>query len=109
MSVSYIWKIGQLNITTSKYGLSNVVQSVVWTLIAVDADFSVETVAETFLNDPDPNKFVVFESLDEATVLTWVQQSLNQELLASFKSNLLVLLEEKKNLASKTVSPPWKN
>jgi len=109
MTISYIWKIGQLNIATSKDNLSNVVQSVVWTLSAVDADFSVETVFDTFLNDPDPNKFVQFESLDEATVLTWVQQSLNQQLLASVKSNLLVLLEEKKNLASKTVSPPWKN
>ena len=108
MTISYVWKIGELKIATSKDGLSNVVQSVIWTLSAVDADFSVETVFDTFLSDPDPSKFVQFESLDEATVLSWVQSSLGQDLTESFKSNLRVLLEEKKNSASKTVSPPWK-
>ena len=108
MSVEYVWKVGQLKIATSKDGLNNVVQSVIWTLSAVDADFYVETAAETFLSDPDPNKFVQFEFLDEATVLSWVQSLLGQDLTESFKSNLRVLLEEKKNSASKTVSPPWK-
>lgn len=109
MSVEYVWKIGELKIATSKDGLSNVVQSVVWTLSAVDADFSVETVVETFLNNPDSNKFVQFEFLDEATVLSWVQQSLDEALFKSFKSNLCVVLEEKKNSTSKIVTPPWKN
>tara|TARA_R110000868_G_scaffold207856_1_gene456894 strand:- start:556 stop:885 length:330 start_codon:yes stop_codon:yes gene_type:complete len=108
MTISYVWKIAELKIATSKDGLSNVVQSVVWALSAVDADFSVETVFDTFLSDPDPSKFVEFESLDETTVLSWVQQSLGQDLTESFKANLRVLLDEKKNSASKTVSPPWK-
>ena len=109
MSVEYVWKVGQLKIATSKDGLNNVVQSVVWTLSAVDADFYVETAAETFLSDPDPNKFVKFEFLDEATVLSWVQQLLDEALVKSFKSNLYVVLEEKKNSTSKIVPPPWKN
>jgi hypothetical protein len=108
MTISYVWKIGELKIATSKDGLSNVVQSVVWTLSATDADFSAETIFSTFLNDPDPNKFVQFESLDEATVLSWVQQSSDEALVESLKANLRVLLEEKKALATKTVSPPWK-
>jgi hypothetical protein len=108
MTISYVWKIGELKIETSKDGLNNVVQGVIWTLSAVDADFSVETVADTFLNDPDPSKFVQFESLDEATVLSWVQQSLGETLVESFKANLRVMLEEKKSSANKTVSPPWK-
>ena len=107
MSVKYVWKICQLKIATSKDGLSNVVQSVTWALRAVDADFFVETATDTFLNDADPSKFVKFESLDEATVLSWVQQSLGQDLIESFKANLRVLLEEKKTLATETVSPPW--
>jgi hypothetical protein len=109
MSVEYVWKISQLKIASSKDGLSNVVQSVTWTLSAVDADFSVETATDTFLSDPDPSKFVQFDSLDEATVLSWVQTMLGQALIDSFKSNLLVLLEEKKSLATKVVLPPWKN
>ena len=108
MSVSYIWKINQLQIATSQDGLNDVVQNVVWTLTAVDEDFSVETVAESLLHDPDPSKFVQFESLEEATVLSWVQQSIGQELIESFKSNLLVLLEEKKSSITKLVNPPWK-
>jgi len=109
MTISYIWKIGQLQVVASKNGLDNVVQSVDWSLSAVDGDCSVETSANTWLEDADPSKFVQFESLDEATVLSWVQQSLGESLIESFKSNLRVSLEEKKILTTKTVSPPWQN
>lgn len=108
MAVSYIWKINQLQIATSKDGLNNVVQNVLWTLSAKDEEVSVETVAETLLQDADPSKFVQFDLLDEATVLSWVQQSMGQELIESFKANLLVLLEEKKSSTVKLVNPPWK-
>jgi len=109
MNISYIWKIGQLQIVASKNGLSNVVQSVDWKLIANDGNYSVENSANTWLEDADPSKFVQFESLDETTVLSWIQQSLGQSLIDSFKSNLLAMLEEKKNLTTKIVSPPWQS
>ncbi len=109
MTISYIWKIGQLQIVTSKNGLNNVVQSVNWSLSAVDGDCSVETSANTWLEDADPSKFVQFQSLDEATVISWVQDAIDSAALNSFKNNLNVLLEEKKNSKNKTVSPPWQS
>jgi hypothetical protein len=109
MTISYIWKIGQLQIVTSKNGLSNVVQSVDWSLSAVDGDCSVETSANTWLEDADPSKFVQFQSLDEATVISWVQDAIDSDVLNSFKNNLNVLLEEKKSQTAKVVSPPWQS
>jgi len=109
MNISYIWKIGQLQIAPFKDGLSDVVQSVDWTLSAINGDCSVQNSANTWLEDADPSKFVQFESLDETTVLSWIQQSLGQSLIDSFKSNLLAMLEEKKNLTTKIVSPPWQS
>lgn len=109
MTVSYIWKIGQLEVATSKDSLNNVVQGVDWSLSAVDGDCVVETSAKTRLKDADPSKFVQFESLAEATVISWVQDAMDNEVLNSFKNSLNVLLEEKKSQNVKVVSPPWQN
>lgn len=109
MSVSYIWKISQLQLAASKDGLNNVVQGVDWALSAVDGDYSVETFAKTWLKDADPSKFTQFESLSEATVISWVQDAIDSEVLSSFKNNLNFLLEEKKSQNAKVVSPPWQS
>jgi hypothetical protein len=109
MSVSYIWKISQLQLAASKDGLNNVVQGVDWALTAVDGACSAETFAKTWLKDADPSKFVQFESLAESTVISWVQDAMDNEVLNSFKNNLNVLLEEKKSQNAKVVSPPWQS
>ena len=109
MSVSYIWKISQLQLAASKDGLSNVVQGVDWALTAVDGDYSAETFAKTLLKDADPSKFVQFESLTESTVISWVQDAVDDKVLTSFKNNLNALLEEKKAQNIKVVPPPWQS
>jgi hypothetical protein len=109
MSVSYIWKINQLQLAVLKDGFNNVVQGVDWSLSAVDGDYSVETAAKTWLENVDPSKFVQFESLDESTVISWVQDAMDAEVLDSFKNNLNVLLEEKKSQNAKVVLPPWQS
>jgi len=107
MSVKYVWKVGQLQVVPSKNGLDNVVQSVDWSLSAVDGDLSVQTSVNTWLHDADSSKFIEYQSLDEETVLSWVESVLGQTLIDSLRASLLVLLEEKKSLATKTVQPPW--
>ena len=107
MSVKYVWKVGQLQVVPSKNGLDNVVQSVDWSLSAVDGDLSVQTSVNTWLHDADASKFIEYQSLDEETVLSWVESVLGQTLIDSLRASLLVLLEEKKSLATKTVQPPW--
>jgi len=109
MSVSYIWKINQLQLAVLKNGLNNVVQGVDWSLSADDGDYSVETAAKTWLKDANPSKFTQFDSLSESTVISWVQDAMDAEVLDSFKNNLNLLLEEKKSQTAIVVSPPWQS
>lgn len=107
MTTKYEWKIGQLEIVPSQDGLTNVVQSVNWSYNASQDDYVVSTQGQTILNEPDKSTFVEFDKLTENDVITWVKLRMGETLLASYKTNIDVLLQEKLAIKTKLVMPPW--
>lgn len=107
MTTKYEWKVGQLEVAPSKDGLTNVVQSVDWTYSASDGDCVVSTQGQTVLSDPDKSTFVEFEKLTENDVLMWLKLRMGETLLASYKTNIDVLLQEKLAITTKLMAPPW--
>jgi hypothetical protein len=107
MTTKYEWKIGQLEVAPTQDGLTNVVQSINWSYSASEDDCTVSTQGEISLNEPDKSMFVDFDSLTENDVVNWVKLRMGEALLASYKANLDVLLQEKLAVKTKLVAPPW--
>lgn len=75
MSLTYTWKLVELK-KTDTANLSNVVIGTRWEYTGTDEDGNTGTFsgATPFsLSSVDPNNFVTWESLTEATVLGWIQ------------------------------------
>ena len=108
MSIVYTWKIGQLEIVPSEDGLQNVVKNISWSLVATDGDCSVATEGQSDLAEPDKQSFVSFNDLTPSLVESWIESSMDAELLATQKANLAVYLQETMKIKTKSVTPPWK-
>jgi hypothetical protein len=105
--MKYTWKINQLEIVPSQDGLSNVVQSIVWSLVASDGDVSAATEGQTQLNEPNSASFIDFENLTPNIVESWIETNTEPALLAAYRNNVAVLLQEKISVKTKNVVPPW--
>lgn len=86
MTISYEWKIQQLEVAPTHQTLSNVIRAVHWRYVGTDGEGEDALVAEQFglqpLNDPDPANFTAFESVTAEMVTDWVTALLPQSVSA---------------------------
>lgn len=105
--MNYTWGFPALNVVFSEDNLSNVIQSVSWTLTATDAEYSANCYGSIGLGSPNPASFTPYEQVTEAQVQSWTIEALGQERVDSLMANLAEQIEQQKNPTSGNLPPPW--
>ena len=67
---------------------------------------SVEPAGRTPLTSPEESELIPFDNLTEELVISWVQDKLGEEQVASIQSSLISQIEEQKT-PSKLSGVPW--
>lgn len=113
MAATYTWLINNAEVKTSPVnGLDKVIVSCRWQLTASDsfeneAGDTIQINESTFgyasFEEPDPETFVAFESINQAVVLSWVWQQVNKE---ETELSVASLLEKHKTPPTVVVNIP---
>ena len=89
MANTYSWKINSLDCYVSKNDLDYVAHHIHWTFKGQDENGIMSQInGVQVLEDPDPSSFTPFNELDEAAVISWVENAIDAEDLEGMKSNL---------------------
>lgn len=97
------WKVAQLERTLP----SGVVFAVHYTVDMVDGDFSAGAYGSIGVaGDPAQEGFIAFDSLTEADVIGWVQESLGAEKIAEIEAALTAQIDKQKNPTT-AAGMPW--
>lgn len=106
MAISYSWQFPSLKIVYSEDDLQNVVSSVEWVLVASDGEYKASAYGSASLPTPG-QPFVPFESITPEIVQGWVVSTLGAEYVSELEASLAGQIEQQKNPAGATVTPPW--
>ena len=76
-----------------------------WTVSVTDGEYSAGSYGSVGLERPE-GELIPFDNLTEELVISWVQDKLGEEQVASIQSSLISQLEEQKT-PSKLSGVPW--
>lgn len=105
--IEYNWIIGALDCYTSMNDKTNVVYTIHWRLNGIDGEYFAETYGTVGVEVPAGSVFVEYEDLTKEIVLGWLENSLGEELILSYKNSIANQIEEKKAPKSVTLTPSW--
>lgn len=105
--IEYNWFISALDCHTILNDKSNVVYTIHWRLSGIDGEYSVETYGTVGVEVPAGSVFVEYEDLTKETVIEWLENSLGEELISSYKDSIANQIEEKKAPKTVTMTPTW--
>jgi hypothetical protein len=76
--ITYTWSISQLDCAPSENALTNVVKVIHWSLTAIDENGVSASMSNSYpLSSPSPEAFTDYSTLTEATVISWLESSLD--------------------------------
>lgn len=101
------WQIGPLDVRLSEDGLSKIITSVHWRLVATRDNLQESVYGTAGLPAPDAADFTPFEQLDKNSVLSWVIAAIGEDHVASMKESLESQLERRLNPVEVSMTPPW--
>lgn len=101
------WKIVQLECKPQDGALANVATNAHWTLTDTDGNNTTSVYGSVALGEADPENFIDFAELDEATVVGWVQAAMGEEQVTAHESNVAAQLAAAANPAVVTPALPW--
>ena len=108
--MQYEWNFPTLDVRfsveTDEGTLTNVVQTVHWTLGASDGDYSASMYGSVAVGSPDPATFEDYASLTKETVQGWVEAALGEQ-VDTMKETLASQIAAQKNPTGGGLTPPW--
>jgi hypothetical protein len=107
---TYTWAFPHLEVAPSENGLSNVVKTVHWRMIATQDGYSAEAYGSVSLSSPDPDAFTAFDGLTKATVQGWVESTLSvqdTDAITKMQDALVAQIDRQKSPPIVTMSAPW--
>jgi hypothetical protein len=113
MTTTYTWSFPHLEVAPSLDGLTNVVKTVHWRIMATEDGHSAEAYGSVSLSDPDPDTFTAFDGLTKETVQGWVEATLNAEgegevlVVERMKTSLAEQIARAKAPPVVTMPAPW--
>ena len=96
MTVTYTWKIEQLDVAPTVGELSNVVSKIHWRLLATDGANGADTFGDQILPPPDPTGFSPYASLTEGAVIACLESRID----ASAGEDRLTVAQLRQDLAN---------
>ena len=98
--MAVVWNITNLEYTNES---DKGVVHAAWTATDTDGDYSATVSGmESYTPDPSSETYVAYDSLDEATVLSWVQDTLGSDEVSAVEAKATAKLNE-----AKTPSTAW--
>ena len=102
--ITYSWVISQLDCAPSEGLLQHVVKTIHWRYQVTDGTYTAETYSSVAVGAVDPEDFVAYSELTQEHVITWLESSLDVEVLQdSLAGQIAALITP----ASVTLALPW--
>lgn len=106
MTITYTWKISEIECIPAQGDLSNVVTNVHWRLDGTDGNNFSGVYGVTSLNAPTEGNFTAFEDLTEQQVTGWLETALGDN-VAAYKTKIQEEINKLANPPVVTKTPPW--
>jgi hypothetical protein len=109
MTIAYTWTISSLDVAPSDDGMIDVIKVAHWRYRATDSTdgISSEVYGAQGFATPDPASYTPFDSVTEAQVVGWIEDSIGEEGMASMDASLVVSIENIRNPPIVTLPVPW--
>lgn len=88
MSITTQWIILSLECKPAVDDLTNVVQTVHWTVNGTNGTYSGSAYGAVNIPEADPASFTPYESLTEAEIIAWVKSLLGEETVAAYETSV---------------------
>jgi len=107
MPITNTWSVVSMDCYPELDGETDVVFTCHWTLSGTDGAYAGSVYGSVGVSlDPDA-PFVPYEDLTEAQVVSWVQDALGEEQVASYEANVEQQIANEKNPPVVTPPLPW--
>jgi hypothetical protein len=112
-TVTYTWKIERIDCAPTEGELTNVVRRLHWRLIGTDGTNTMDVFGDVPLASPNPAEFVAYPQLTEATVITWLEATINARVtqdepsVAQLRAGLSGMLAAKRAPVVMPMPAPW--
>lgn len=112
-TVAYTWRIERLDVAPSEGELTDVVRKIHWRLFGTDGINITDTYGDVPLGNAEPANFVVYEELDEAMVIGWLEATIDaragedEPTVEQLRAGLAGILAAKRTPAIVPMPLPW--
>lgn len=112
MTTTYTWAFPTVEVVPSEDGLTNVIRTVHWRLIATQDGYSAEAYGSLTLPKPEAQAFKEFSTITKADVEAWVAEQLNAgnetgQAIEQLKTALTEQIAKQKAPPVVTMAAPW--
>lgn len=105
--MNYKWNFPVLGVIYAQDGLTNVIETVNWTLAASDGKYAASCYGSVNLDAPSPASFTPYENVTQDQVMEWTLEKLGDAQIASFKDSLTSQIQAQKKPPGGNLPPPW--
>lgn len=112
-TITYTWRIEQLDCVPTEGGLHNVVQQIHWRLFGTDGTNTLDLFGVVPLGDADPEDFTLYTELTQPTVISWLEAAIDAQTdednltVAQLRANLAGMLAAIRTPPVVTPPLPW--
>ena len=112
-TVTYTWRIERLDAAPTQGELTDVVRKIHWRLFGSDGVNTTDTYGDVPLGNADPDSFVVYEELDQETVIGWLEAAIDaragedEPTVEQLRAGLAGVLAAKRTPAIVPMPLPW--
>ena len=107
MAITNTWNIVALDAYPELDGEQDVVFTVHWQLNGTDGAYAGSVYGSSGVMFNEGSTFVPYAELTEAQVVSWVQDALGEEQVASYEANVEQQIANEKNPPGVTPPLPW--
>jgi hypothetical protein len=107
MATTYQWTIQAMDCVPQEDGHTDVVVVAHWNVSATDGTYNANVYNTQSFTYDSGKSFIPYESLTESEVVTWVQDAMGAEGVASLQASLDTQIENQINPPIVTPPLPW--
>jgi hypothetical protein len=105
--ITFTYDIASLECKPEINGVENIVETVHWTVKAVDGDYSVGAYGSVRLTVDEAANFEPYEDLTKEEIVTWTKDALGEEAVTRLEAALADQIETMKNPPVVKPPLPW--
>lgn len=107
MSITYTWKVSQVEAYPEVEGKSNVVFTVHWRLHGTEGEFEGSLYGSHTISLKKEGDFIPYEDLTEEIVISWVKEAMGEEDVGLYEANIASQIEKARNPTVINPPLPW--